>query len=48
VTDPMRVSPPKSHREGWDEAAKEMTAAEEDEYLWCELPVANESDGEEW
>lgn len=46
MTDCIRISPPKSPRTDWEEATKEMAAAEEDEYLWGELPLA--IDGEEW
>ena len=48
LNDGIRISPIKSLREGWEAAAKEMAAAEEDDNPWGELPLNLDSDDEEW
>lgn len=48
LNDGIRISPLKKPREGWETAAREMAATEEDENPWGELPVSIDSDDEEW
>ena len=48
LADGIRISPLKNPRVGWEAAAKEMAATEEDENLWGELPLTLDSDNEEW
>lgn len=48
MTDCMCIILSKSPREGWDDAARDMSSMEEAENPWGELPVTINSDGEEW